>query len=207
MRKELCLCEEIRLCRARLRLATSVTVIMHHRERHLPTNTARLARLCLESCTVQTRGLPNTSLDLTAFSDESRHQLFLYPAEDAQILSPQYLSRIDKPINLIVPDGSWRQAAKVSRREPALQNIPRVILPQGELSAYHLRREPKAHGLATFEAIARALGIIEGPHVHTQLDHVFKLMVKRTLQSRGTTHKFVQGYGLNEKVLTESAVG
>ena len=60
-----------------------------------------------------------------------------------------------------------------------------VSLPDGPETAYHLRRETKDGGLATAEAIARAFGVLEGPEVQRELERVFRLMVERTLFSRG----------------------
>ena len=50
---------------------------------------------------------------------------------------------------------------------------------------YRLRTEAHDRGLATIEAIARAMGILEGDHVQRALEHVFRAMVDRTLWSRG----------------------
>ncbi len=158
---------------------------MHHRERYITTNTARLAALCIPNCDFFLRGLPNETLQLSELIADDRQPLFLYPDEGANVLSKDYLKQFKKPIQLIVPDGSWRQASKVANREIALKDIPRVMLPAGQVSAYKLRREPKENGLATFEAIARALGIIEDEAVHDKLVKVFRVMVQRTLQSRG----------------------
>ena len=56
-------------------------------------------------------------------------------------------------------------------------------------SAYRLRAEFHAHGLATIEAIARALRILEGPEagprIEAALELPFRSMVERTLWSRG----------------------
>jgi len=41
-------------------------------------------------------------------------------------------------------------------------------------------------GLATLEAIARAMGILEGPEVQAALERPFRAMVERTLWSRGS---------------------
>jgi DTW domain-containing protein YfiP len=185
MRKELCLCEIAAACQASLAIQTQTTIIMHHRERYLTTNTARLATLCIPNCEVFLRGLQNETLQLSELIADDKQPLFLYPSEDAQVLSRDYLKQFNKPIQLIVPDGSWRQASKVATRESALKDIPRIVLPVGENSEYRLRREPKENGLATFEAIARALGIIEGKSVHDNLIKVFQVMVQRTLESRG----------------------
>jgi hypothetical protein len=47
-----------------------------------------------------------------------------------------------------------------------------------------VRRESYPEGLATFEAIARALGIIESGEVQQRMEELFLLMVSRTLKAR-----------------------
>jgi DTW domain-containing protein YfiP len=189
MRYEICLCQDASLCQEYLKNQTSyqtrVIIYMHHRERHLTTNTARIAQLCLPDCDVRLRGLTYCPIQLEGVFEENRQSLLLYPSEDATELSKDYVESFKKPLTLVVPDGSWRQASKLYRREEALSAIPRVKIPQGALSEYKLRREPKKYGLATFEAIARALGHIEGKQVQEPLEKVFKKMVKLTLLSRG----------------------
>ena len=64
----------------------------------------------------------------------------------------------------------------------------RVSLPAAEPSTYRLRSEAHPFGLATVEAIARALRILEGDRggaIELALLHVFHAMVERTLWSRG----------------------
>lgn len=185
MRKEICICNEIKECRASISIQSKVLILMHHRERHLTTNTARIAALSIPNTSIHVRGLPQKPLNCAELLDDERETLLLFPREDAKVLSKDFLATLKKPITLVVPDGSWRQAYKVAKREEALKNAHRVILPQGELSEYKLRREPKDSGLATFEAIARALGIIENPEVQSKLENLFRLMVSRTLKSRG----------------------
>jgi DTW domain-containing protein YfiP len=86
---------------------------------------------------------------------------------------------------LIVPDGTWRQASKVRQRVPGMRDVQLVSIPNDEPSMYRLRTEAHESGLATIEAIARAMGILEGLHVRRALEHVFRAMVERTLWSRG----------------------
>ncbi len=97
---------------------------------------------------------------------------------------PQFVGS-SRPITLFVPDGTWRQASKVRRRVPCLADVPLVSLPQGSATTYRLRHEPRDGGLATMEAIARAFGILEGEAVQQALERVFRIMVERTLWSRG----------------------
>jgi DTW domain-containing protein YfiP len=60
-----------------------------------------------------------------------------------------------------------------------------VILPDLGQTTYRLRTEPREQGLATYEAISRALGILEGPELQAQLDRLFDAMVESTLSTRG----------------------
>jgi DTW domain-containing protein YfiP len=89
-------------------------------------------------------------------------------------------------MTLVVPDGTWRQAGKMCRRLPWMAGLRRVALPEGPPTEYRLRAEVVAGGLATAEAIARALGILEGPAVQGEIERVLRLMVERTLLTRGS---------------------
>jgi len=60
-----------------------------------------------------------------------------------------------------------------------------VSLPGGPPSAYQLRASPRVDGVCTFEAIARALGIIEGGTVQRQMEEFFHIFVERVLYIRG----------------------
>jgi len=168
-------------CRQSLHIQTRIVILQHHREQNLSTNTARLAVLAVPGCQIRQRGIPELPLHT---DDLTQNSWLLYPSEDATSLGKMPHS-LGSPLTLIVPDGSWRQASKVSQREPELRTVPRVMLPEGAPTRYLLRREPKVGGLATFEAIARALGVLEGPGTQTKLEALFNLMVERTLRSRG----------------------
>jgi DTW domain-containing protein YfiP len=111
--------------------------------------------------------------------------MLMFPREDAKELTQELILTDPRPITLVVPDGNWRQAAKMAQREPAFRELERVILPDMGPSRYRLRNEPKPGGLATFEAIARALRLIEGEEIYEQLDALFTKMVERTLITRG----------------------
>ncbi len=174
-----CLCASL----VPLALATRVVVLRHRRELHKPTNSGRLVPLTLVHSEVRTFGERDVALDTAGLIDPTRHTLLLYPSRDSRELTQGELCV--GPITLIVPDADWRRAFKFVAREPSLVGVPRVHLPSGAPSTYRLRRHSDPRFLATFEAIARALGILEGPDVQTRLEHVFRLMVERTLYSRG----------------------
>jgi hypothetical protein len=69
----------------------------------------------------------------------------------------------DRPITLIVIDGTWPQAKQLLRRNPDLAALPRVAFSPGAPSAYRIRPQPAEHCVSTVEALARALDVIEGP--------------------------------------------
>ncbi|HWC90627.1 MAG TPA: DTW domain-containing protein, partial [Pirellulales bacterium] len=86
---------------------------------------------------------------------------------------------------LIVPDGSWAQMRRFVRRDRTLAGLPHVKLPPGPPSTYRLRVQPDAQSLCTLEAVARAIGILESAPAQQQLEALLRVMVERTLWSRG----------------------
>lgn len=172
-----------------LAIRTRLVLVLHREEERKPTNTGTLAAACVAGSQVIVRGdqaRPEPPLPIAP----GTRPLLLFPHDDAT-----ELVATDTPVTLIVPDGTWRQAAKVRRRVPGLAEVPCVGLPPGPPSRYRLRSEPVAGGLATLEAIARALEILDGAEVRAALERVFRAMVERTLWSRGelTTAEVTDG--------------
>ena len=180
MHTGLCLCALIP--RPRIETRTRLVLIIHRYEARKPTNMGRLATECLANSEIIVRG--HESQPTPPFScDPGTRPLFLFPHEGATHLDE--IPTPSGPVTLIVPDGNWRQAAKVRNRVPGLRDVQCVSLPAGPPSTYRLRTEAHETGLATIEAIARAMGLLEGEHVQRALDLVFVAMVDRTLQARG----------------------
>ena len=181
MHSQDCLCALI----PKIHLKTRIVVVMHHREWSKPTATAPLFSLATSDCEIRLRGLKDQPFCSDGIVTPERRTLLLYPSDDAQLLTTSLIAEDPRPITLVVPDGSWRQAAKSTQREPVLQNLPRITLPAMGPTRYRLRNEPKVGGLGTFEAIARALRIVEGEEVYQALNKLFTIMVERTLATRG----------------------
>ena len=181
MHDHLCICDAI----PRYELATSLLLVMHRREFQKPTATGPLALAVLVNSELRIQGHREHPLDFSDLDRSGRRILLLYPGDDVPILSPLLVAADPRPITLVIPDGSWRQAARMGRRLPGLGQAEMVRLPQGEATAWGIRKETTPEGLATFEAIARALGIIESPEVQQGMEELFRLMVARTLQARG----------------------
>lgn len=163
---------------------TRVVTFMHCREKRLSTGTARLARRALRRCEIRIHGEKDVPTDVSDLFEPGRRALVLFPSADARALSPGLMTEFPGPYTLIVPDGSWRQASKCVHRIPALAGLPRVKLPPGPPSEY-LRAQPTVASVCTFEAIARALGVIEGRAIQEKLETFFRLRVGVTLRTRG----------------------
>ncbi len=187
MRVGLCLCALI----PTLVISTKVIVVIAHREILVPTNTGRLAAQALPNSAILIHGANGpdaAACDLMPHLRPGRQALLLYPGDDAELLTPDVVQRFGGMVDLVVPDGNWRKTSKMRRRIPGMLGLPTVRLAPGGPSAYRVRKETKAEGLATIEAIARALGVIEGdagPAVQAALEQLMATMVERTMTSRG----------------------
>ena len=175
-----CICRSI----PRYDLDTRLVLVMHHREYIKTTATGPLALEALSNSELRIHGHKERPLDFSDLDVPDRRTLLLYPGDDVPVLSRSFLED-NRPVTLVVPDGNWRQASRMGRRLPGLGHAEMVRLPEGPLTRWGVRREAHPHGLATFEAIARALGIIESPVVQAGMEDIFRLMVETTLRSRG----------------------
>jgi DTW domain-containing protein YfiP len=157
---------------------------MHRLENAKSTNTGRLATACLANSEILVRGHDGKPSEPLALG-EAVQPLLLFPFEDAKPLVDAARTLDGRPVVLIVPDGTWRQASKVRRRVPGLADMTCVSVSGEARLPHRLRAEAHAHGLSTIEAIARAMAILEGENVQRTLESVFRSMVERTLWTRG----------------------
>lgn len=178
----LCVCDLIEPIDTR----TRVDLLMHHREDHKPTNTGRVAPLALRNARVLVRGELDQPDPIDQLDDGSHQLWLLFPDETAEVITPALVAVDPRPVALIVPDGNWGQARRAARR--VMQRHPAaraVVLPPMGPTRYHLRHEHVEGGLGTGEAVARALGLIEGPAVEAHMMRLFDAIVDRVLATRG----------------------
>lgn len=178
LHEPLCLCAEV----VRQPSQTQVRLVVHRKEAKKSTNTARLLPLALQDAQISLRGGREPDEPLVLPPD--RPALLLFPAPGARSIEAW---RGGPPVTLVVPDGNWRQATRAARRVAALADLPRVTLPPGPPSRYRLRNHPDPTRISTFEAVARALAILEpdGAALQAHLDAVFVRFVERSLFTRG----------------------
>ena len=180
MHLEHCLCSKM----PRFDLRTRLCLVMHCRELKKPTATGPMALSVLKNSECYVHGDIERALDLRHLFEQKRRVLVLFPSEAATPL-PELVPD-GRPYTLVVPDGNWRQASRVPRRVPGLDNAEPVTLPPGPLTAWGIRRETRAGGLSTYEAIARAFGYLESRKVQEEMEAYFELAVRTTHVMRGT---------------------
>lgn len=184
---ELCICAEIKP----FKIETNVSLIVHVRELKLPSNTAQFAKILLpENADIDIRGRIGEQFTATHILERPGRPLFLYPHEDALELNDDFKAKYPGPYHLIIPDGNWQQARKVRKREEGLKDLPAVKLPPGITGEYHLRKAQHPEWVSTFEAMAHALGVLEGTHVRDQLMDFFRFWVKTSLYNRTGLEKY-----------------
>ncbi len=182
---------------------TRVSVVIHFSDIIKATNTGKLVPLGLANSEIFVRGRREAPLDATQTILPDHHNILLYPATGSEALTPAYLDNIERPINIIVPDGNWNQASKMVRREEPWQDLPRVHLAITKPSRYRLRTAAHENWISTFEAIARSLGIIENENLQKRLEYFFDVVVERMLFLKGEISREQVTGGITQQMIQQ----
>ena len=159
---------------------------MHHREYHLTSNTGRLARNTLDRCNIFLRGLEDKPIDWSKIINEEEQTFVLYPSEEAIEATANNIPKTqNKSVHIIVPDGSWRQASKVYKREKALHHLPCIKLPERNYqSHYFLRKSPKENYLCTYEAMSKVVEELESREYSRLMSRNLEKLVNVSFKNR-----------------------
>jgi len=168
-----CFCDRITV----LPTQTRILLLQHPREQHVAIGTARMALLALPNSRHRVGLDFSRDPDVRAAVARSPATYVLFPGPDA--LPVERLPR-DRAITLVVLDGTWWQAKKLLKLNPAIAALPRVAFHPRTPSAYAIRREPADFCVSTIEALAEVLSVLEpeGHRFGTLLDP-FHAMVER----------------------------
>lgn len=176
-----CLCALLPSVAAR----TQVTIVRHVRERHRASNTGRLAHLALRDCTIvdfgERTGAPPAP-DVGALAGA----WILYPEGPVLTAPPA-----PPPRSLIVLDATWSQSRKMRQHLPWLRGLPVLHAPVPAVARDRMRNAPAPGMVSTLEAIAYALGFLEGDSVSAPLLALFDAAVARSgaVARRGEGHR------------------
>lgn len=183
MHLELCVCH----LSPRLDLPTKVEVVIHYADIRKMSNSGRLAALALKNSAVHVRGIRENPVESS--SSDYATDLVLFPGQGSVELNHGLLEKIERPIRLLIPDGNWNQASSMVKREPLMKDAVKIHLPAGTEAKYRIRSQDDPFKLCTFEAIIRALCVMEGAQVEKALDHFFRVWVYRSLYIKGRIAK------------------
>ena len=174
-----CLCALI----PQLQSRTRVLILQHPEESRHALNTARLAALGLVNGELR---VGEQFADLASWlADPAYQACLLFPGDDAQPLATVASSASERPLLLVVPDGTWRKARKLLYLNPALAALPQVTLAQPGVSRYRLRKAPMAGALSTLEAIVYALTEVEPQRDFSALLAPFESLIEGQIAAMG----------------------
>lgn len=158
---------------------TEVVVVRHERESWKSTGTARIAALAMPNLRILDFGEnsePARSA-LPALAGAGTHLLF--PTDQSAPWDGGAIHR------LVVLDGTWRQVRRMYAKLPALHAVPKLALPEQVTKVLRLRDSKFEAGRSTLEAIAEALGQLEGEAVAAPLLALHAHYVERVFRARG----------------------
>jgi DTW domain-containing protein YfiP len=179
MRRPICICSML----PKVMTKTEFVILRHIWETHRPSNTGRLAALCLPHARIVPCG-GGTRIGLAPLDEDLLNApgtWLLWP--DGPTVTPDDPDVIP-PSRVVVLDATWHQARRLFRQTPALHTLPRLALPSPEKKRDRLRGQHRPDGMSTLEAVAAAVALLEGRHKAEPLERLYDEVVQRTTQLR-----------------------
>lgn len=169
----------------RVATRTPLVLVGHVRDLGRTSNTVRLLALAIRGVTVLCHGASATPTDPAAHVPAGATPVVLFPGHGARPLTPELVASLPSSPALVVPDGNWRQASRMVKRLPLLAGAVKVALPDRAFAGMAVRRNQEGHHMSTYEAVAQALGALEGEAVAGPLFDFYRRATDRLLLVRG----------------------
>lgn len=177
-----CLCGALQRVPAPLPLR----LLQHARERFSQSNTGNLVWRVLVGTTIVRVGDSERPLQPDATFDASLDPLVLFPLPDVPVIGPEdALPAAGRAPALIVLDGTWRQARRMSRRIPGLRRLRFRRLPDIAEPRWRLREPTRPGQVSTAEAVAWALERLGFRQAAEAMWDAIDLVARRVLLIRG----------------------
>ena len=183
-----CICEWT----PRLESNAEFVLLLHRLETFKPTNTGRLIADVIPERThvfCWSRTKPEQRL-LDLLEDESRQCLLVFPVDTPEAKAKprgvfHQIPMGDKVPTFILLDGTWKQSSRMFHLSRWLERVPCVVLPEGALRGYAVRKSHQDDYFSTAEAAALCLQMVgEGNNSQVLLDY-FQLFNEHYLATRG----------------------
>jgi len=142
-----------------------VVVLQHPSEEKQTKGTVTLLSRSLKQCqTIVGEDFTHNEAFMTVL--ERYHCFLLYPGEQVETLSKEQLAKsneTDKPLCMVILDGTWKKAYRMLQLNQPLQQLPRMQLPETLASSgkYIIRKVAKDNALSSLEACCFALALLE----------------------------------------------
>ena len=161
-----------------------VDVLIHHREFNRPTSTGRLIN----------RVIPAARLHPFRRETPPAREAIVSPDRTLWILHPRGeplpASVPPSSLQVLLLDGSWREAARMSLTVAPWGRL--IRLPESGLSRYHLREQQHAGQYSTVESLLILFAALGLTREEAQLRLQFELHVYAGLRARGAKAKAVE---------------
>lgn len=175
IRETHCICAHL----PQLQTRTNIVIVRHERESWKSTGTARIAALALPQLRILEFG-EDAQPARSALSDvlmAGAHLLF--PTEQSAPWTDNSIQQ------LVLLDGTWRQARRMFSKLPALSTLPRLALPPQNTAVLRLRESHFEGGRSTLESIATAVSLLEGAAAAAPLFELHSRYVEQVFRARG----------------------
>jgi DTW domain-containing protein YfiP len=161
-----------------------VVVLQHPREQRRALGSVRILSRVLSNVTVRVgMDFGSDPVIQSALTDPLRAKVLLFPRTGPDGIEP---AAVRRPLTMFVVDGTWSQARSLVGRNPWLGDVPHIRLDPDRPSAYCVCRQPAPWGLCTLEAVAHALGALDGDEaIRDALLHPLRAMARMHLASIG----------------------
>ena len=150
-----CICNAI----SPVMIPIKVFVIQHVKESTNAKNTARLIKLCANDMEIVTTDNISEMETLASICNVQSTAL-LYPSDGSMALETHRENIASSLQNLLVIDGSWKQAYAVLQQFPWLASIPSFHFEHAPATQYRIRHTRISEGLSTLEATAYTLNVL-----------------------------------------------
>lgn len=189
MSLDFCICSQRKQARLNPSFPMEFWLLTHKEEQYKPTNTGRLIEQILPEVT-RTFIWHRTEPDPVFLSliKDARYQPYLIFPGDRGGYADRVVSCADQNSSkipaFIILDGSWRQAGRMFRLSPFLQDLPVLPLKSQIQSVYKLRKAPDEYHLCTAEVAVSLLGEHHQTEAATALKAYFDVFNEEYAQSR-----------------------
>jgi DTW domain-containing protein YfiP len=173
-----CVCAEI----PTIPTATRFVLIRHSTERYRASNSGRLVAAALPECDVHDYGVRGAPFQESVLPRDA-WLLFLPERDRDERLTDRHTilsgGDLTPPPTVILLDGTWKQARKMSRRIAALDDLPRYQVTPTAAPLRRMRRAPSEEAMGTLETVAQFLRTFETEDQAVQLEELYRKFAAR----------------------------